>query len=109
MTLKGWKMQTGKQRKPQEMKGNRGDVADRHMLAAIGVYCVCADAGASCSIVLPHTGAHEWGTDSVVWGKGGVHTYTHTLWQESKAFSSPGYACLLLCVSLIRLNHAVAL
>ncbi len=70
-------MQTGKQRKPQEMKGKRGDVADRHMLAVIGVYCVCADAGASCSIVLPHTGAHEQGTDSVVWGKGGVHTYTH--------------------------------
>lgn len=40
-TLKGWKMQTGKQRKPQEMKGKRGDVADRHMLAVSGEYCVC--------------------------------------------------------------------
>lgn len=60
------------------MKGKRGDVADRHMLAVSGVYCVCADAGASRSIVLPHTGAHERGTDSMVWGKGGVHTHTHT-------------------------------
>lgn len=90
-------MQTGKQRKPQEMKGKRGDVADRHADRKWRVLCVPMLEHHALLFFLTRAGhrQHRLVCGCVCVG-GGVHmnAQSHTLAESQSFFLHQ------LCVSL---------